>query len=94
MRRVHVAGEMSAPLEGFAGKLTSVQVDGSRIRCELSAGAAKLLLNGVITSRGISGEAEGSGRRGRFHLVKVAQVDPATMAAYVGAYRFRRDESC
>lgn len=84
-----VAGQISTPLEGFTGKFASVQIDGSRIRCELSERTVKLLLNGEITSDGISGEAEGSGRMGHFRLIRVAQVDPATMAGYVGAYRFR-----
>ena len=84
-----VTGQISTPLEGFTGKFASVQIDGSRIRCELNEGAVKLLLIGEITSDGISGEAEGAGRKGRFHLIRTAQVNPATMAGYVGVYRFR-----
>ena len=84
-----VEGQISTPLEGFTGKFASVQIDGSHIRCELIEKAFKLLLIGEITSDGISGEAEGAGRKGRFHLIRTAQVDPATMAGYVGAYRFR-----
>ncbi len=41
-----VTGQISTPLEGFTGKFASVQIDGSRIRCELNEGALKLLLIG------------------------------------------------
>jgi pimeloyl-ACP methyl ester carboxylesterase len=84
-----VAGQLSVPLQGFNGKFASVQIEGSHVRCELSERGVKLLLDGTIIHDEIEGVAEGSGRKGRFRLIRSARIEPSTLASYVGAYRFQ-----
>ena len=81
------AGEMQRPLKA---KLTLVQLEGSRVRLELSS--LKLVMTGTLTGDEIEGEAEVPGTKARFHLVRTVKVAPETLARYVGAYRVRNDE--
>jgi hypothetical protein len=81
------AGEMLRP---FKAKLTTVQLEGSRVRLELSS--LKLVLTGTLTGDEIEGEAEVPGTKARFHLVRTVKVAPEILARYVGAYRFRNGE--
>ncbi|HEY0730691.1 MAG TPA: alpha/beta fold hydrolase, partial [Pyrinomonadaceae bacterium] len=81
------AGEMLRPLKV---KLTLVQLEGSRVRIELSS--LKLVMTGTLTGDEIEGEAEVPGTKARFHLVRTVKVAPETLARYVGAYRFRNGE--
>ncbi|HEX5883587.1 MAG TPA: alpha/beta fold hydrolase [Pyrinomonadaceae bacterium] len=78
------AGEMQRPLKA---KLSLVQLEGARVRIELSS--LKLVLTGTLTGDEIEGEAEVPGIKARFHLVRTVKVAPETLARYVGAYRFR-----
>lgn len=77
------AGEMRSPLKA---KLTLVQVEGSRVRFELSS--MKLVMTGTIAGDEINGEAEVPGVKARFHLIRTVKVAPEILASYVGAYRF------
>jgi uncharacterized protein len=81
------AGEMLRPLKA---KLTLVQLEGSRVRIELSS--LKLIMTGTLTGDEIEGEAEVPGIKTRFHLVRTAKVAPEILARYVGAYRFRNGD--
>ena len=81
------AGEMRTPLKA---KLTLVQLEGSRVRLELSS--IKLVMTGTLTGDEIEGEAEVPGTKARFHLLRTVKVAPETLARYVGAYRFRNGE--
>ena len=81
------AGEMRRPLKAT---LTLVQLEGSRVRLELSS--LKLVMTGTLTGDVIEGEAEVPGTKARFHLVRTVKVAPETLARYVGAYRFRNGE--
>ena len=81
------AGEMLAPLKA---KLTTVQLEGSRVRLELSS--LKLVMTGTLAGDVIEGEAEVPGIKARFHLVRTVKVAPEILARYVGAYRFRNGE--
>ena len=81
------AGEMVRPVKA---KVTLVQLEGSRVRLELSS--LKLVLTGTLTGDVIEGEAEVPGTKARFHLVRTVKVAPETLARYVGAYRFRNGE--
>ncbi len=81
------AGEMLRPLKA---KLTLVQLEGSRVRLELSS--LKLVMTGTLTGDEIEGEAEVPGIKARFHLVRTAKVAPEILARYVGAYRFRNGD--
>jgi len=81
------AGEMRRPLKA---KLTLVQLEGSRVRLELSS--LKLVLTGTIAGDEIEGEAEVPGTKARFHLVRTVKVAPEILARYVGAYRFRNGD--
>jgi len=81
------AGEMLRPL---TAKLTLVQLEGSRVRLELSS--LKLVMTGTIAGDEIEGEAEVPGTKARFHLVRTVKVAPEVLARYVGAYRFRNGE--
>ena len=81
------AGEMTRPLKA---KLTLVQLEGSRVRLELSS--LKLVMTGTIAGDEIEGEAEVPGTKARFHLVRTVKVAPETLARYVGAYRFRNGD--
>jgi pimeloyl-ACP methyl ester carboxylesterase len=80
-------GEMREPLKA---KLTLVQLDGSRVRLELSS--HKLVMTGTIAGDVIEGEAEVPGTKARFHLVRTVKVAPEILARYVGAYRFRNGD--
>jgi pimeloyl-ACP methyl ester carboxylesterase len=81
------AGEMRRPLQA---KLTLVQLEGSRVRLELSS--LKLVMTGTIAGDQIEGEAEVPGTKARFHLVRTVKVAPEILARYVGAYRFRNGD--
>lgn len=81
------AGEMRRPL---AAKLTLVQLEGSRVRIELSS--LKLVMTGTLTGDEIEGEAEVPGTKARFHLVRTVKLAPEILTRYVGAYRFRNGE--
>src|SRR5215207_3454095 len=81
------AGEMRRPLKA---KLTLVQLEGSRVRLELSS--LKLVMTGTIAADEIEGEAEVPGTKARFHLVRTVKVAPEILARYVGAYRFRNGD--
>jgi hypothetical protein len=81
------AGEMRKPLKA---KLTVVQLEGSRVRLELSS--LKLVMTGTIVGDEIEGEAEVPGTKARFHLVRTVKVAPEILARYVGAYRFRNGD--
>ena len=81
------AGEMLRPLKA---KLTLVQLEGSRVRLELSS--LKLVMTGTIAGDVIEGEAEVPGTKARFHLVRTVKVAPEILARYVGAYRFRNGD--
>ena len=78
------AGEMQRPLKA---KLSLVQLEGARVRIELSS--LKLVMTGTLTGDEIEGEAEVPGTKARFHLVRTVKVAPEILARYVGAYRFR-----
>ena len=81
------AGEMLKPLKA---KLTLVQLEGSRVRIELSS--LKLVMTGTLTGDEIEGEAEVPGTKARFHLVRTVKAAPEILARYVGAYRFRNGD--
>ena len=81
------AGEMRRPLKA---KLTLVQLEGARVRLELSS--LKLVMTGTIAGDVIEGEAEVPGTKARFHLVRTVKVAPEILARYVGAYRFRNGD--
>lgn len=81
------SGDMRAPLKA---KVTLVQLEGSRVRIELSS--LKLVMTGTLTGDEIEGEAEVPGTKARFHLVRTVKVAPETLARYVGAYRFRNGD--
>lgn len=81
------AGEILRPLKA---KLSLVQLEGSRVRFELSS--LKLIMTGTIAGDVIEGEAEVPGTKARFHLVRTVKVAPEILAGYVGAYRFRNGE--
>ena len=81
------SGEMRRPLKA---KLTLVQLEGSRVRLELSS--LKLVMTGTLNGDVIEGEAEVPGTKARFHLVRTVKVAPEILAHYVGAYRFRNGD--
>ncbi len=81
------AGEIQRPLKA---KLTLVQLEGSRVRIELSS--LKLVFTGTLTGDVIEGEAEVPGTKARFRLMRIVKVAPETLARYVGAYRFRNGD--
>jgi pimeloyl-ACP methyl ester carboxylesterase len=81
------AGEILRPLKA---KLSLVQLEGSRVRLELSS--IKLVMTGTLTADVIEGEAEVPGTKARFHLVRTVKVAPETLASYTGAYRFRNGD--
>src|ERR1700754_2729226 len=81
------AGEMRKPLKA---KLTLVQLEGSRVRLELSS--LKLVMTGTIAGDVIEGEAEVPGTKARFRLMRTVKVAPEILARYVGAYRFRNGD--
>src|SRR5829696_2186162 len=78
------AGELQRPLKA---KLTLVQLEGSRVRIELSS--LKLVMTGTLTGDEIEGEAEVPGTKARFHLVRTGKGAPEILARYVGAHGFR-----
>src|SRR5215211_7787058 len=81
------AGEMRRPLKA---KLTLVQLEGSRVRLELSS--LKLVMTGTLNGDEIEGEAEVPGTKAHFHLVRTVKVAPEILSRYVGAYRFRNGD--
>ena len=81
------AGEMLRPLKA---KLSLVQLEGSRVRLEVSS--IKLVMTGTLAGDVIEGEAEVPGTKARFHLVRTVKVAPEILARYVGAYRFRNGD--
>jgi uncharacterized protein len=81
------AGEILSPLKA---KLTLVQLEGSRVRIELSS--LKLVMTGILAGDEIEGEAEVPGTKARFRLMRIVKVAPETLARYVGAYRFRNGD--
>jgi pimeloyl-ACP methyl ester carboxylesterase len=81
------AGEFRRPA---IGKLSLVQLEGSRVRLELSS--LKLVMTGTLAGDEIDGEAEVPGTKARFHLVRTVKVSPEILARYVGAYRFRNGD--
>jgi len=81
------AGEMRRPLKA---KLTLVQLEGSRVRLELSS--LKLVMTGTLAGDEIEGEAEVPGIKARFHLVRTVKVAPEILSHYVGVYRFRNGD--
>src|SRR5919205_3540427 len=76
------AGEMQKPLKA---KVTMVQLEGSRVRLELSS--LKLVMTGTLAGDEIEGEAEVPGTKARFHLVRTVKVAPEILDSYLGAYR-------
>jgi pimeloyl-ACP methyl ester carboxylesterase len=81
------AGEMLQPLKA---KVTLVQLEGSRVRLELSS--LKLVMNGTLAGDVIEGEAEVPGTKARFHLVRTVKVAPEILSRYLGVYRFRNGD--
>src|SRR5215207_386571 len=81
------AGEMRRPVKA---KLSLVQLEGSRVRLELSS--LKLVMTGTIAGDVIEGEAEVPGTKARFRLVRTVKVAPEILARYVGAYRFHNGD--
>jgi pimeloyl-ACP methyl ester carboxylesterase len=81
------SGEMRRPLKA---KLTLVQLEGSRVRLELSS--LKLVMTGTIAGDEIEGEAEVPGTKARFHLVRTVKIAPEILSRYVGIYRFRNGD--
>jgi pimeloyl-ACP methyl ester carboxylesterase len=81
------AGEMLRPLKA---KLTLVQLEGSRVRLELSS--LKLVMTGTLTGDEIDGEAEVPGTKAHFHLVRTVKVAPEILSRYFGSYRFRNGD--
>ncbi|HEU4875841.1 MAG TPA: hypothetical protein VFT44_22200, partial [Pyrinomonadaceae bacterium] len=81
------AGEMLTPRKA---KLTLVQLEGSRVRIELSS--LKLVMTGTLAGDVIEGEADVPGIKARFRLMRIVKVAPETLARYVGAYRFRNGD--
>jgi len=81
------SGELRRPLNA---RLSLVQLEGSRVRLELSS--LKFVMTGTITGDVIEGDAEVPGTKGRFHLVRTVKVAPEILARYVGAYRFRNGD--
>jgi pimeloyl-ACP methyl ester carboxylesterase len=81
------AGDMLRPLKA---KLTLVQLEGSRVRLELSS--LKLVMTGTLAGDEIEGEAEVPGTKARFHLFRTVKVAPEVLARYVGAYRLRNGD--
>ena len=81
------AGEMLKPLKA---KATLVQLEGSRVRIELSS--LKLVMTGILTGDQIEGEAEVPGIKARFHLVRTVKIAPEILDSYLGAYRFRNGD--
>jgi pimeloyl-ACP methyl ester carboxylesterase len=77
------AGEMLKPLKA---KLSLVQVEGPRVRLELSS--LKLVMTGTLSGDVMEGEAEVPRTKAQFHLVRTVKVKPEILARYVGAYRF------
>jgi pimeloyl-ACP methyl ester carboxylesterase len=67
-----------------------VQLEGSRVRIELSS--LKFVMTGTLTGDEIEGEAEVTGTKARFHLVRTVKVAPEILTRYVGAYRFRNGD--
>ena len=74
----------------FKTKLTLVQLEGSRVRLEVSS--LKLAMTGTLTGDVIEGEAEVPGIKAPFRLVRIVKVAPEILARYVGAYRFRNGD--
>lgn len=66
---------MRSPLKAI---LTLVQLEGSRVRLELSS--LKLVMTGALNGDEIEGEAEVLGTKARFHLVRTVKVAPETLA--------------
>ncbi|HKO62422.1 MAG TPA: alpha/beta fold hydrolase [Pyrinomonadaceae bacterium] len=81
------AGEMVSPLKA---KLSTVQLEGSRVRLEVSA--IKLVMTGTLAGDVIEGEAEVPGIKAPFRLLRTVKVAPEILARYVGAYRFRNGD--
>lgn len=81
------AGEMRRPLKA---KVTLVQLEGARVRLELSS--LKLVMTGTLAGDEIEGEAEVPGIKARFHLVRTVKVAPEILSRYVGVYRFRNGD--
>src|SRR5688572_10197781 len=81
------AGEMLTPRKA---KLTLVQLEGSRVRIELSS--LKLVMTGTLAGDVIEGEAEVPGIKAPFRLMRTVKVAPEVLARYVGAYRFRNGD--
>ena len=81
------AGEMLRPLKA---KLTLVQLEGSRVRLELSS--LKLVMTGTLAGDVIEGEAEVPGIKAPFRLMRTVKVAPEILARYLGAYRFRNGD--
>lgn len=81
------AGEMRRPLRA---KMTLVQLEGSRVRLELSS--VKLVMTGTLAGDEIDGEAEVPGTKAHFHLVRTVKVAPEILSRYVGVYRFRNGD--
>src|SRR4026209_536704 len=71
------AGETRNPLKA---KLTLVQLEGSRVRLELSS--LKLVMTGTLAGDVIEGEAEVPGTKARFHLVRTVKVAPEILSRY------------
>ena len=81
------AGELLKPLKA---KVTLVQLEGDRVRIEVSS--IKLVMTGTLTGDEIEGEAEVPGTKARFHLVRTVKVAPEILERYLGAYRFRNGD--
>jgi hypothetical protein len=77
-------------LRPLKAKLTLVQLEGSRVRLELSS--LKLVMTGTIAGDEIEGEAEVPGTKARFHLVRTVKIAPEILSRYVGIYRFRNGD--
>lgn len=81
------AGELLKPLKA---KVTLAQLEGSRVRIEVSS--LKLVMVGTLNGDVIEGEAEVPGTKAHFRLMRTVKVAPEILSRYVGAYRFRNGD--
>ena len=70
-------------------QLTKVQVDGSRLHFEFpSTTGIPFIGDGEIKAGVIEGTIHRGEQKGKFHLVRVANIDRKLFARYVGAFQF------
>jgi uncharacterized protein len=81
-------GAITNLMSGLTLPLREVSVDGARVKVEW-ADPRPPVLTGTAERGSITGKAEASGgRTGTFRLLRIAALDEAVLARYVGAYRF------